>query len=87
MQTATQPALLTTKPVGGQSGGSKQQLIRWYSMTSTGEEVEKQHTFHNFDQGWYLQINGDCVARLTVSNAENRYDFLMWDEIYQKTRS
>ena len=80
------PALLAMKPVSGQGNdGNKQQLIRWYSMTPTGEEVDKIYTFHNFADGWYLQINSDSVARLTVISTGNRYDFLMWDETYKTT--
>ena len=58
-------------------------LIRWYAMDSTGEEVDKMYTFHNFDGGWYLQLQPEWVPRIMVQQEANSYQFFLWDEEFE----
>lgn len=55
-------------------------LIRWYAMKLSGETVDKMYTFHNFDGGWYLQLDGRWASRITVEQEGNTYSFFLWDE-------
>lgn len=80
------PTLLTMKPQENTLGSDKHHMIRWYAMTPEGDEVEKMHTFHNFEGGWYLQLDSKIVPRLTVTHNGNSYDFYMWDKEYKTTQ-
>lgn len=55
-------------------------LIRWYAMKLSGEETDKMYTFHNFDGGWYLQLDRAYAPRITVSQDGSNYSFYLWDE-------
>ena len=55
-------------------------LIRWYAMLLSGEEVDKMYTFHNFDSGWYLQLDRGWAERITVDQEGSTYSFFLWDE-------
>ena len=44
-----------------------------------GEEVEKMHTFHNFDGGWYLQLDKFLTPRISVIQKDNSFVFYLWD--------
>lgn len=74
------PDLITLKAPDNQTSPESQYLIRWYAMTSTGAEVDKLYTYHNFVGGWYLQLNQDLVHRLYVSQQGNGYVFGVWNE-------
>lgn len=80
------PTLLTMKSRENTVGSDKHHMIRWYAMTPEGDEIEKMHTFHNFEGGWYLQLDSKLVARLTVAHNGNSYEFYMWDEEYKTTQ-
>ena len=58
-------------------------LIRWYAMKLNGEEVDKMYTFHNFDGGWYLQLDGSWASRIMVTQEGNIYNFSLWDEAFR----
>lgn len=55
-------------------------IIRWYAMTSGGEEVEKMHTYHNFVGGWYLELDSALVGELSIEQKGSSYEFGIWDE-------
>ena len=74
------PDLITLKAPDNQTSPESQYLIRWYAMTSSGAEVDKLYTYHNFVGGWYLQLNQDLVHRLYVSQQGNGYVFGVWNE-------
>ena len=57
-------------------------LIRWYSVDSTGHQTDKLYSFHNFSDGWYLQLDSQWTDRLTVSQVGSNYAFYMWDESF-----
>ena len=79
------PSLLTMKPLDGPTAGDRYHMVRWYAMTPDGVEVDKLHTFHNFEGGWYMHLNGELTSRMTVSRNGNAYEFYLWDEAYKST--
>lgn len=74
------PDLITMPSLSQQRSTSSQYLIRWYSMTHTGEEVDKMFTYHNYIGGWYIQLDGAWASRISTVQNSSGYDFFMWDE-------
>lgn len=80
------PSLITMEsPVQGRSV-DRQYLIRWYSMTETGNEVDKMFTYHNFVGGWYIRLDEQWASRIATTQQINGYDFYLWDEDFQSTQ-
>ena len=73
------PNLLEMRSIDMTWHNSGQNLIRWYSMTSKGEEIDKLYTYHNFIGGWYLQIDSSLIHRISVVDLGNICDFYIWD--------
>ena len=61
---------------------TEQNLIRWFSVDINGEETNKLYTFHNFDDGWYIQLNSDWIDRFAAEKNGNTYTFYMWNNSY-----
>lgn len=59
-----------------------QNLIRWFSVDIAGQETNKLYTFHNFDEGWYIQLESDWIDRIAVEQNGNIYTFFMWNNSY-----
>ena len=53
-------------PMGEASSGGRE-LIRWYNLTPSGDEVEKLVTFHNYADRWYVCIQKDWVDTVSVT--------------------
>ncbi|MBO4938409.1 MAG: hypothetical protein J6C98_05345 [Oscillospiraceae bacterium] len=66
------------------TSASTHYLIRWFAMALDGLEVDKMYTFHNFDGGWYLQLENSWAERVTVTQDGNVYHFSLWDETLRK---
>lgn len=81
------PSLIPMKPLSSLSSNDQLHLIRWYAMTADGEEVDKLYTFHNFLDGWYLQLNKELAQRLSVNILGNEYRFFLWDTDYKDTQA
>jgi len=79
------PNLITMKPMEQMQATDTHQLIRWYAMTMTGDEVNKMYTYHNFVGGWYMKLQDEWATRLAVVSSGSRYDFYLWDESYKTT--
>ena len=77
------PDLIDMKPVENTWMASNQKLIRWYAMNINGEESDKMHTFHNFDGGWYLQLDKFLIPRISVIQKDNSFVFYLWDESFE----
>jgi len=77
------PSLMTMKPKANSSSDSQNQLIRWFAMNSDGTEVDKMYTFHNFLDGWYVQLEKQWASHLTVASRNNCYSFYLWDPEYK----
>ncbi len=78
------PSLIDMLPVQNNTGTSTQHLIRWYAMAEDGAEVDKSYTFHNFDGGWYMTLEGDWASRVSVTQDQGQCTFYVWDEAFQK---
>lgn len=81
------PSLLPMKPLSALSGNDQLHLIRWYAMAADGEESDKLFTFHNFVDGWYLQLDKKLAQRLTVNILGNEYRFFLWDAEFQDAKA
>lgn len=77
------PDLIDMKPVENTWMASNQKLIRWYAMDIHGKETDKMYSFHNFDGGWYLQLDKFVTPRISVVRQDNSFVFYLWDEEYQ----
>lgn len=69
MQTPNQPQV-----------AGEHSIIRWYAMTASGGEIDKRYTYHNFLDGWYLELNNQWAARTFVLQQGNHCDFYVWNE-------
>lgn len=79
------PCLVTMISGGRTIGSPMHHLIRWYAMDLNGGEVDKMYTFHNFDGGWYVQLDGSWAPRVTVTQDGNLFTFSLWDQSYEKS--
>lgn len=80
------PDLIDMKPVENTWMASNQKLIRWYAMDLNGDETDKMYTFHNFDGGWYLQLDKFLTPRISVVQRGSSFVFYLWDEQFQTTQ-
>lgn len=80
------PDLIDMKPVENTWMASNQKLIRWYGMDIYGKETDKMYSFHNFDGGWYLQLDRFITPRVSVVRRDNSFEFYLWDEEFQNTQ-
>ena len=80
------PDLIDMRPVENTWMDSNQKLIRWYSMDISGSETDRMYTFHNFDGGWYLQLDKFLTPRISVVRQDNRFIFYLWDENFESAQ-
>ena len=76
------PYLMPMMPMDNMANGNRQELIRWYSITYDGEEIIKAYSFHDYIDGWYMNLDSDWAARLTVLDLTDTYEFYVWDPEY-----
>ena len=67
------PSLITPEPAEGMGKREHYDLIRWYTMTPDGGEVDKLFTFHNFDGGWYLELDSSLAEHCSVQRDGNLF--------------
>ena len=72
------PSLTQMRSIDTLRYSSGQNLIRWYSMTDRGEEVDKLYTYHHFLNGWYMEIDSETAPHITVVDLGNVCDFYVW---------
>ena len=51
------PYLMPMMPIDNMVSAGKQELIRWYALDADSNEITKAYTFHNFIDGWYLELD------------------------------
>lgn len=52
--------------------------IRWYTLNSQGEDATWQYTYHNFSQGWFLELDEAAVSRMCVKqDGDGQYGFYL----------
>ena len=75
------PALISMEDPRSRSGGTNQHLIRWYAMRSDGQTVTKMFTYHNFVDGWYLELEEDYSRMIRVTVEESGgYRFYLYSQ-------
>lgn len=75
------PDLIAMPPLAAATFSAEQQhLIRWYSMDSSGSEVDKLYTYHNFGGGWYVVLAPEYASRVFVIQNGAAFDFYLWDD-------
>ncbi len=52
-----------------------QYLIEWFSLDAEKRETQKNLTYHNYAQKWYLTLDADTVADLAVRQTEEGCSF------------
>ncbi len=56
-------------------------LIRWYSMDLQGNEETQHYTYHNFPEGWYMELDPEAAANMRVTPEDHgSYSFHIWNE-------
>ncbi len=74
------PAQLAIRPVSEWSNDAEQSLLRWFALDSSGTEVDKRFTFHNFLEGWYLNLDSQWAKQISVVRGEDVYSFYVWND-------
>lgn len=80
------PSLITMRwPQEGRTVEEREHLIRWYSLGADGAEYDKRFTYHNYLQGWYMEVDGKLVGRMcVVPESPGRFAFCLWDRNYEQ---
>ena len=79
------PSLITMRSPLARSADGGEHLIRWYAMTPEGGEVDKLFTYHNYLQGWYLELSAESAGRICVTpEGTGSYRFSLWDRSGEK---
>ena len=75
------PSLIPMRlPTEGRSMEEREHLIRWYALGADGSEYDKRFTYHNYLQGWYMELDKDLVSRMCVVPEDTgRFAFYLWD--------
>ena len=78
------PSLISMRwPGESRSAEEREHLIRWYALGADGTEYDKRYTYHNYLQGWYMEVDGSKAGRLCVVPEDTgRFSFCMWDRNY-----
>ena len=75
------PSLITMRAALARSSTGGEHLIRWYAMTPEGGEVDKLFTYHNYLQGWYLELSAESAEQICVTPEGNgSFRFGLWDK-------
>lgn len=77
------PSLIPMKPVAESAVQTEQHLIRWYAMGADGTTADKLFTYHNYADGWYMELDAQWAERISVVQSANTYSFYLWDEEFQ----
>lgn len=76
------PSLVPMRFTSALSEFSEQNLIRWYCMDINGEEIDRLYTYHNFAEGWYIELDQSWLNRIAVEEFGAAHTFYMWNESY-----
>lgn len=58
-------------------GGREQYILRWYSLDTRANRTDKSETYHQFAQGWYLNLADGWSESLAVQQTEEYCMFYM----------
>ena len=76
------PDLINMLPLNALQDAGQHHLIRWYSMGPDSTRHSKRYTFHNYVDGWYLELQEAWASQITVVQEEHAYSFYLWDHSY-----
>ena len=77
------PSLISMRDASLERSGEREHLIRWYALAADGSEHDKRFTYHNYLQGWYMELDPGLVDRLCVVPEDTgRFAFCLWDKNY-----
>lgn len=75
------PDLITLKTPADETGVASQHMIRWYSLTNEAQQVDKLYTYHNYLEGWYLELDEESASRtFLLRDDSGGYQFHLWEE-------
>lgn len=75
------PELITLKTPADEDANAREHMIRWYSLTSDGRQEEKLYSYHNYLEGWYLEMDPQSVSRMFLLRDDTGgYQFHLWEE-------
>lgn len=75
------PDLITLKTPADEAGTTSQHMIRWYSLTHDAEQVDKMYTYHNYLEGWYLELDEEAASRtFLLRDTSGGYQFHLWED-------
>ncbi|MBR5126751.1 MAG: hypothetical protein IKU68_08475 [Oscillospiraceae bacterium] len=80
------PSLVSVRPVSNVWMQEQQYQICWYSVDLEGNRTEKLNTFHNYSNGWYLELDSGLANRITMYQVGNTYAFYIWNENYTEAK-
>ena len=79
------PSLISMRAPTMERSGEREHLIRWYALGADGSEHDKCFTYHNYLQGWYMELDHKLVDRLCVVPEDTgRFAFCLWDRGYRE---
>lgn len=73
------PKLVKMRSIDKSWYGYDENMICWYSLTSGGEQLDELYTYHNFVDGWYVQLQNAPDQQVSVVAQSNIWDFYVWD--------
>lgn len=47
-----------------------QDFIRWYNLTTTGQEIDKVFTYHNYTERWYVRLDKAWIDGVRVTRSD-----------------
>ena len=81
------PSLITMHAPTLERSGEREHLIRWYALAADGSEHDKRFTYHNYLQGWYMELDQKFVDRFCVVPEDTgRFAFCLWDRSFTQLR-
>ena len=81
------PSLISMHAPTLERSGEREHLIRWYALAADGSEHDKRFTYHNYLQGWYMELDQKFVDRFCVVPEDTgRFAFCLWDRSFTQLR-
>ncbi len=78
------PSLIATHSPEHAHPNEWEHFIRWYALGSDGREFNKRYTYHNYLQGWYMELEESYISRLCVLAEDvGRFSFYLWDRNFE----
>ncbi len=62
-----------------------QYAIQWYCVDGNGDARVKISTYHNFNSGWYLELDNALAPRITVTQKGGSFEFSLWNNDFTES--